>query len=83
MKHTAADGLITAILSVPVKVNQRLPSGPTVMPSALSLPEESMGNSCIACVVGLIMPIWFCARLGEPHIAVRAFNNPVRFGTAA
>ncbi len=49
-------GLIIPILLAPSSVNQRLPSGPAVIPSG---PELAVGmvNSVMAWVVGLIIPI--------------------------
>ncbi len=40
-----------------ISVNQRLPSGPAVIPPG---PDDvvGMGNSVMAWVVGLIIPIW-------------------------
>ena len=42
----------------PLSVNQRLPSGPTVIPkgtlAAVGMGNMGMGNSAMTCVVGLI-----------------------------
>src|SRR5260370_39881587 len=48
-------GVILATLSATSSVNQRLPSGPVVMPNGL--PPDT-GNSVIA-PEGVILPIWF------------------------
>ena len=49
-------GLIVPILLPPYSVNQRLPSGPAVIPSG-SAAAVGSGNSVVAWVVGLIVPI--------------------------
>ena len=49
-------GLIIPIVLAPVSVNQRLPSGPAVIPSGRRW-RSGMVNKLIACVVGLIIPI--------------------------
>ena len=40
-----------------------------------------MGNSVMAWVVGLIIPIWSAAELGEPEIAVGARRDPLGIRT--
>ena len=49
-------GLIIPIWLAPYSVNQRLPSGPAVIPRGWDL-AVGMGNSVMAWVVGLIIPI--------------------------
>ena len=39
-----------------------------------------MGNSVMAWVVGLIIPIWLAPLLGEPEVAVGAGRDPVGIG---
>ncbi len=64
------------ILPVPYAVNQRLPSGPLVIPTGKLL-GVGMGNSVMAWVVGLIIPICVGAALGEPEVAVGARRDRV------
>ena len=45
------------LVGTEASVNQRLPSGPVVIPAGPLL-AVGMGNSVMACVVGLIIPIW-------------------------
>ena len=49
-------GLIIPIWLAPASVNQRLPSGPAVIPEGDASAVGS-GNSVMAWVVGLIIPI--------------------------
>ena len=60
-------------------VNQRLPSGPLVIPAGKLL-GVGMVNSAMACVVGLIIPIW----LVPPRVNHRLPSGPVviAFGSA-
>ena len=60
-------------------VNQRLPSGPAVIPQGPEL-AVGMGNSVMAWVVGLIIPIWLAVELGEPEVAVGARRDPLGTG---
>ena len=52
------DGVILPILSVFVSVNQRLPSGPVVMPAGPALPVMPVENS-VTVPDGVILPILF------------------------
>ena len=62
-------GLIIPILPAFHSVNQRLPSGPAVMPYS---PELAVGmvNSEMAWVVGIDHPDLVGTRVGEPEVAV-------------
>ena len=72
-------GLIIPILSAHCSVNQRLPSGPAVIPSGLAL-AVGTANSVMAWVVGLIIPILLRDALGEPEVAVGARRDPAGLG---
>ena len=63
------------ILPALYSVNQRLPSGPAVMPSGRPA-AVGTGNSVMAWVAGLIIPIWLACLLGEPEVAVGARCDP-------
>ena len=74
-------GLIIPILPEALSVNQRLPSGPAVIPIGQEL-AVGTANSVMAWVVGLIIPILSApVRLGEPEVAVGARRDaPGRIG---
>ena len=57
-------------------VNQRLPSGPAVIPFGPGIWRVGTGNSVMAWVVGLISPILLPPSLGEPEVAVGARRDP-------
>ena len=62
--------VIRPILLPSASVNQRLPSGPAVMPRGL-LPAVGTGNSVMTPAV-VIRPILLATVFGEPEVAVRA-----------
>ncbi len=72
-------GLIIPIWLALPSVNQRLPSGPAVIPPGPEL-AVGMGNSVMAWVVGLIMPILPAGEFGEPEVAVGARCDPAGLG---
>ena len=72
-------GLIVPIWSAPNSVNQRLPSGPGRDPLGLRRSVGS-GNSVMAPVSGLIMPILIGGEFREPEVAVGTHGDRIGLG---